>query len=85
MKWIDLDVGSKCWIFVGTHKGKMSKGKIAAIVRLPGYSRPHYIIEIQTSIEPILKVRDGFAVSDAARKPIGFLRPSTPNREDAGT
>lgn len=75
MQWIDLDVGSDCWCYAGfNHKGKMSKGKIAAIVSLPGYHRPHYIVEIPTSIEPLLEVRDGFSISDDAIKPIGIYR-----------
>lgn len=76
MQWIDLDVGSPCWCYVGRHKGKMSKGKVAAIVRIPGYTRLHYIVEIPTSNGSMLEVRDGFSVSGSACKAIGFLRRS---------
>lgn len=81
MQWVDLDVGDDCWCFVGNHKGKMSKGKIAASVRLPGYAKPHYIVEIQTSVDPLLEVRDGFSVSDRARKPIGFYRAQQESKD----
>lgn len=74
MQWVDLDVGSDCWCFVGNHKGKMSKGTVVAIVRLPGYAWPHYIVEIPTIVDPLLEVRDGFSVSDEAGKPIGLHR-----------
>jgi hypothetical protein len=74
MQWIDLDVGDDCWCYVGNHKGKKSKGTIIAIVRLPGYAKPHYIVEIPTSVDPLLEVRDGFSISDSEKKHIGFLR-----------
>ena len=80
MVWIDLDIGDKCWCFVGNHKGKMSEGTIAAIVKLPGYRTVHYIVEIPTSVDPLLEVRDGFSISDTPKKPIGYLRPTTPER-----
>lgn len=75
MQWVDRRVGQDCWCFVGNHKGKMSKGKVVAVVDLPGYApSAHYIVELPTSIDPLLEVRDGFTISDAAKKPIGMYR-----------
>ena len=79
MQWVDLDIGNKCWCFVGNHKGKMSEGTIAAIVKLPGYRTVHYIVEIPTSVGPLLEVRDGYSISDSATRPIGYMRRREPS------
>jgi hypothetical protein len=74
MQEVDLMVGDPCWCYLGNHKGELTKGTVVHILNLEGWSHKHYVIEIPTSVEPLLEVRDGLSVSDSAKGPIGFLR-----------
>jgi hypothetical protein len=51
----------------------LHEGKVVAILNLEGWIYPHYVVELQTGIDPILEVRDGFTLSDG-RGPIGMWR-----------
>lgn len=71
----DYKVGDKCWIYLGDHKGKMTKGKILQKLDLSehGYCLPgYYVIEIKTHIDPILEIRDPFSMSPSKDEPIGL-------------
>lgn len=54
----DYKIGDSAWIFVGDHGGDMSKGKVVAILDLSDYSDIQYVVEIPTSMDPLLQVRD---------------------------
>lgn len=54
----DYKIGDDAWIYVGNHEGQMSRGKVIAALDLPGYTMRHYVVEIETAIEPLLEVRD---------------------------
>lgn len=53
-----FSVGDKCMIH-GIENGKPTEGKVIALVDLPGYSGPHYVIEVPTHVDPLLYLRDG--------------------------
>lgn len=55
-------VDDECFIYLGNHQGKRSKGKVIFILDLPDYSHPHYVIEIETSIDPLLEIRAAFTM-----------------------
>lgn len=64
------------WIHIGD--GKLHKGKVVDIFDLEhaGYSKDmeFYIVEIQTSIEPLLEVRTWENISQDQKGPIGAYR-----------
>lgn len=77
MKYVEANVGDTVWIHgIETRGGenKLTQGKVVHIFRPEGYSMDQYVVEIPTHIDPLLEVRDGFTVSDAADKPIGIYR-----------
>jgi hypothetical protein len=49
-------------------------GTVIKIVQLEGYPDEHYIIEIPTSIDSLLEIRDIMAMSDDPDKPILLWR-----------
>lgn len=55
-------IGDEAWCYVGSHEGHMSKGKVVAALDLPGYGYRHYVVEIPTSIDPLLEVRDAMTM-----------------------
>lgn len=55
----EYKVGDKAWIYIGNHKGMRTEGTIIAELDLPGYSVTHYVIEIPTSVDPLLEIRCG--------------------------
>lgn len=69
----DWKVGDTAYCYSGfKHEGKLSEGKIVAVLNLERYGFPHYVIEIETHIDPILEVRDALTMSDKKEGPIGF-------------
>ncbi len=72
MKMLFFEDGDDCWLHIGT--GGLVRGRVLMRVNLPGYLHEHYIIEVQTGVDPILEVRDGFQLSDSRDEPIGIWR-----------
>ncbi len=72
MKMLIFDDGDDCWIGMG--RRELVKGKVLMRVNIPGYLHEHYIIEVQTGVDPVLEVRDGFTMSDAVNRPLGIWR-----------
>lgn len=70
----EYNVGETAWIYFGDHKGELTEGTVVHKFRLDGWlSTPwHYVIEIPTSIDPILEVRDPWTMSPAEDQPIGM-------------
>lgn len=69
----DWKVGDTAYCYCGpNHQGKLSEGKVVAVLNLERYSFPHYVIEIETHIDPILEVRDAMTMADKKEGPIGF-------------
>lgn len=69
MQSIKASFGDKVWIYRGSKK---VQGMVVNIFEL--YSKTYYVVEIETSVEPILEVRDEFTISDAETKDIGLWR-----------
>ena len=64
-------VGDDAWIYCGNHQGEMTKGRVVHVFSLPGWAIPeHYVVEIETEIDPLLEVRDPMC-----------MRPSEPQPE----
>lgn len=60
------------WIHMGGPKNLLSEGRIVYL--FVHYGRPQYIIEINTSIDPILEVRDWSTISETPEGPINLFR-----------
>ena len=52
-----FEIGSDAWIYLPYHKGELTKGKVIAALDLPGYSFRHYVVEIDTPVDPVLEIR----------------------------
>ncbi len=80
----DWKAGDTCWIYGHGHK---SKGTILEVLDLSrhGYSILEYLIEIQTSIDPVLEVRNAFTMAESEEGEIGLfsnLKPTRPEQFD---
>jgi hypothetical protein len=66
--------GDTVYIYIGDHRGHTSKGVILEVLDLHthGYSFPQYLIEVESSIENLLEVRDAFTMSEEEDGPVGL-------------
>jgi ribosomal protein L24 len=78
--------GDDVWIHVGSTPGKLSKGTVLEVLDLSehGYSFLNYLIEIQTSIDPILEVREAMTMSEDEKGPIGLFRKMKERHKNEG-
>lgn len=74
MQMVSLRVGDRCWFYGPYHTGDLSEGTIVHTFRLDGWSYDHYVVQVETHIDPVLHVRCPLTVSDAPDRPIGALR-----------
>lgn len=59
------EIGDDAWIYIRDHEGERTKGKVVAVLDLPGWGGLNYVIEIETSMDPLLEVRaPGLAMLD---------------------
>jgi hypothetical protein len=73
------DLGDTVWIYgVSRDQNKPTKGRIVRIIGLEDWGYPveqdFYVIEIQTSIEPIFEVRTWETISQDEKGPVGAFR-----------
>ena len=73
------DLGDTVWIYgVSRDANKPTKGRIVRIIGLEDWGYPDeqdfYVIEVQTSIEPIFEVRTWETISQDERGPVGAFR-----------
>jgi hypothetical protein len=73
------DLGDIVWIYgVSRDQNKPTKGRIVRIIGLEDWGYPDdqdfYIVEIQTSIEPIFEVRTWETISQDEKGPVGAFR-----------
>lgn len=71
------ELGDSVWINGVSRDNKLVKGKVIKKIDLSaeGYSDgPHYIIEIPSSIEPLLEIRTWETMSQDAQGPVGCFR-----------
>jgi hypothetical protein len=68
--------GDDVWIHLGVVPGKLSKGKVLEVLDLSehGYGFKHYVIEIETHIDPVLEIREPMTMSEDEKGPIGLFR-----------
>lgn len=52
-----FNLGDDAWIYLSNHQGELTKGKVIAELDLPGYGFKNYVIEIDTSVDPLLEIR----------------------------
>ncbi|MGZ4849814.1 MAG: hypothetical protein ACXV2C_00335 [Candidatus Bathyarchaeia archaeon] len=71
MQELKFNIGDTVWVHDG--KGGKTDGKVVHIFQLD-WGGPHYVVEFQTAIDPVLDIYDGFTMSDAEDKPTGFWR-----------
>lgn len=72
----DWKKGDTCYVFLPGHRGTKSKGKILEVLDLSehGYINfPHYLVEIETHIEPLLEVYNEYQMAETMDGPIGFM------------
>lgn len=73
------DLGDIVWIYgVSRDANKPTKGRIVRIIGLEDWGYPvdqdYYVIEVQTSIEPIFEVRTWETISQDEKGPVGAFR-----------
>jgi hypothetical protein len=75
------DIGDTVWIYGITRtENKLTKGKVIKIFDLSdlGYNdEPYYLIELPTSIEPLLEIRTWHTMSQDNKGPVGSMRDLT--------
>jgi hypothetical protein len=72
------NIGDTVWI-AGVSRGnaRLTKGTVIKTFDLSdcGFNgEPHYLIKIETEIEPLLEVRTWHTISESANGPVGSLR-----------
>ena len=66
--------GSSVWVHNGGKGNPLVKGTIVKKVKMDGYQDKHYIIAIETGIDPLLLVRDHWSISPDHKGPINMYR-----------
>lgn len=73
----EYNIGDTVWVY-GINRGnlKPAEGKVIKVLDLSdaGYESVHYLIEIPTSIDPLLEVRSWHNISQDQHGPVGALR-----------
>ena len=62
----DYKVGDSVWIWLYGHDGEMTEGKVVATLDLPDWMFRNFVIEIPTSIDPLLEVRNWMGMRQTA-------------------
>lgn len=77
MRPVHLKVGDTAWCHAMTvskdNKNPLVKGRVVHVFYLYNNLK-HYVVEFPTGVDPVLEVRNVFAVSDSVKKPIGTWR-----------
>jgi hypothetical protein len=60
----EYEVGDLVWLYIGDPEGKKYPGKVVHKFQLPDYSFKHYVVEIDTHVDPLLEVRCWGTLSD---------------------
>jgi hypothetical protein len=71
---LTFDKGDTVWFYSEQKHREYTEGKVVAILNLAGWGFCHYVIEVETSIDPVLYIRDGFTLSNDKNKPLGMYR-----------
>jgi hypothetical protein len=73
-QFINANIGDTVWIHgVKTDEDNpLCKAKVEHVFHL--YGMPQYVVSVETPIDPVLYVRNGFSISDNVDLPIGLWR-----------
>jgi hypothetical protein len=52
-------VGDTAWVYLSSPHEERFDGKVVAVVSLPGWSFPHYVVEIDTAMDPLVEIYTG--------------------------
>lgn len=74
-----VELGQYVWFANGTKS--LVCGKVVHIFRLE-YGPEHYVIEVETDIDPYYEVRDWFTISFTAKGPLNWLENSRKNKDE---
>lgn len=77
LKFLEFEIGDKAWIHIGASEDNpLTECTVVHVFTLPDWpaGHVHYVCEVPTGIDPILFVRDGLTMSDAADRPVGLWR-----------
>jgi hypothetical protein len=44
-------VGDTCHIWLSYHQGRISEGKVVAVLNLPGWNMENYVIAVETAMD----------------------------------
>lgn len=70
---VKAKVGDTVWIHGVVSEGNpLWPAKVEHVFHL--YGMEQYVVSVETHVEPVLHVRDGFSISDDPNKPIGLFR-----------
>ena len=85
MQLLEFKVGDTAWCHLGGADNSLVEGKVVHIFTLPDTPFPLYVLEMETSMDPMWYVREGHTLSDDPFKPIGmWRRPSHKSTDVAG-
>ena len=72
-----INKGDTVWIYLGGYSG-LTEGKVLEVLDLKehGYAHEQYLIEVPTSIDPVLVLRDFHTLSDTKEGPLFLYRRS---------
>lgn len=68
----EAEVGDTVWFADG--REYYLDGTVIQILTIPGWDYCHYLIEVDTGIDPIYEVRDGLTISDVKDRPLAWMR-----------
>lgn len=75
-------VGDSCWIYGGNHDGEKTAATVVHVFSLPDWVVPqHYVVQMESSIDPILAVRNAMTMAATEDEDIGLwalVRGETP-------
>lgn len=76
MKNHKFDIGDTVYFHNGGKENPLVKGKLIAILNdLPGWeNNPQYVIEVETSVDAMLYIRELYSLSPDAKGPILLWR-----------
>ena len=73
----EYKIGDNAWVYgvsSGAGFNKPVKGKVVHAMEIDGFSGVHYVVAIDTEIEPLLEVRTWETLSQDSKGPIGSFR-----------
>ena len=67
-------VGDVVYVHISEGSGKLREATVVHTFTLPSWPMRQYVVEIPTSVDPILSIRDWWAISPTPDGPIALYR-----------